>query len=104
MQNFLTIELAISARHMKLTDALEHHIHEKLEAPVAKILDKSGERMRVELRLEHDTFTCHVTLSAPKVDMLSVSEEADDLYGAIEKVHHKLTYQLKRRLARSSAA
>ncbi len=89
---------------MKLTEALETHVREKLEAPVARILDKSGERMRVEFHQEHNTFTCHVTLSAPKIEMLSVSEEADDLYGAIDKVHHTLTYQLKRRIARHSAA
>lgn len=98
------LNLAISARHMKLTEALESYAREKLEAPVARILDKSGERMRVEFHSEHNTFTCHVTLSAPKIETLSVSEEADDLYAAIDKVHHTLTYQLKRRLARHSAA
>lgn len=98
------MNVAINARHMKLTEALESHVREKLEVPIARILDRTGERLRVELHQEHDTFTCHATLSAPKVDTLSVSEQANDLYAAIDKVHHTLTYQLKRRLARNSAA
>lgn len=97
------MNLAISARHMKLTEALETHVREKLEAPIARIIDQSGARLRVEFHQEHDMFTCHATLSAPKVDMLSVSEQANDLYGAIDKVHHTLAYQLRRHLARHGA-
>ena len=96
------MKLILSAHNIKLTEAIEKHIVDKIEK-----LDRYAVDARVTI--EHDTtkpverkYKCSVKLARPGPDLFAEDSEVD-LYAAIDLVVKKVEQQIRTRHSKFKA-
>jgi putative sigma-54 modulation protein len=93
------MKLILSAHNVKVTDAIEQHVIDKIE----KLDHFDARAIDARVILEHDTdkpserrFKCSVRLAVPGPDLYAVDYE-EDLYAAIDLVVKKIEQQIRKR-------
>ena len=95
------MKVIVKARHMDLTDSLKRHAEEKLGDALARILDRPGTRIEIELNdignvRDGTDKECRVTVTMPKGKTINIVEVDDDMHKAIDLAHDRLLMQVKR--------
>lgn len=93
------MKLVLTTHNLKLTDAIEQHILDKLDQ--LEHLDRWTIDARVNLdhdrtRVPEKAFTCSLRLAVRGPDLFAVANDAD-LYAAIDKVAKKMEGQIRKR-------
>ncbi len=93
------MKLILTAHNLKVTDALEQHVVDKIE----KLDHFDSRAVDARVILEHDTakpserrFKCSVRLAVPGPDLYAV-EYQEDLYSAVDLVVKKIEQQIRKR-------
>lgn len=91
----------VKARHMRVTQAIQSYVEQKLIQPARRLCDDPAATLEVQLdepghvkglRSER----CWVHLSMPAVNDIIIEEVDDDMYTAIDRAHDRLLQQIKR--------
>lgn len=100
------MKLVLTTHNVKLTDAIEQHILERIDQ--LEHLDRWTVDARVTL--EHDktrapeqAFTCSLRLGVRGPDLFAQDTESD-LYAAIDKVTKKIEQQIRTRHSKHKAS
>lgn len=99
------MKLILSAHNLKLSEAIENHIIDKINK--LEHIDKSAIDARVTLehdhsRLPENQFSCSVRLTVPGPDYFAEDVETD-LYAAIDLVMKKIEQQIRKRQSKDKA-
>lgn len=87
------MQITISGHHIELTDAIRHHVEEKLE-----LLNKFNThitKIEVILSLEGARHIAKATVHMPPKKELHAEALSDDLYASIDLLEKKLEKQIK---------
>lgn len=88
------MQMTITFRHMDTSQRVKDHVEEKMQK-----LDRffSNQLVKSHVILSHEKFRyiAEVIITAENFT-LTCSEEADDLYGAIDQVYHRVDDQCRR--------
>lgn len=98
----MDLQLQITGRGLKLTDAMKTKAHDKLAASIAPLCDDSATVVEVELISEsrqqkNDHFECRVHVSIPHDKAVIIHEKDSDLYAAIDLAQDRLVEVVKER-------
>jgi putative sigma-54 modulation protein len=99
------MKLILSTHNVKLTDAIEQHVLERLDQ--LEHLDRWTVDARVTLehdktRAPEEAFTCSLRLGVRGPDLFAQDTESD-LYAAIDKVAKKIEQQIRKRHSKHKA-
>jgi putative sigma-54 modulation protein len=93
------MKLILTAHNLKVTEALESHVIDRIE----KLDHYDSRAVDARVLLEHDTskpserrFKCSVRLAMPGPDLYAEDYE-EDLYAAIDLVVKKIEQQIRKR-------
>lgn len=91
----------VKARHMRVTQALQSYVEQKLMRPVRRMVDNSAATLEVLLdepghAKSASSERCWVHLSMPATSDIIIQEADDDMYKAIDRAHDRLLQQLIR--------
>jgi len=96
------MKLILRAHQLQLTDSLKDYANQKLLVPLEKLIQKPATKLTVDL--SHDDTPkdnvnkkCRVRVSIPHLKTISISELDENMYAAIDKAHHSIVRQVKRR-------
>lgn len=98
----MDMQLHITGRGLKLTDAIKAKAHDKLAASIAPLCDDSATTVEVELiseptQKDSEHFECRVHLSMPHEKSVFIHETDHDLYAAIDLAQDRLVEVVKER-------
>ena len=101
----MAMKLILTAHNLKVTEAIEQHVIEKIE----KLDHYDSRAVDARVLLEHDTskpsdrrFKCSLRLAVPGPDLYAEDFE-EDLYAAIDLVVKKVEQQIRTRQSRYKA-
>jgi putative sigma-54 modulation protein len=101
----LLMKLVLSAHNVKLSDAIETHIFDKIH----KLEHIDGDAIDARVTVEHDhtrvsdkQFNCSVRISVPGPDLYAEDSETD-LCSAIDLVMKKIEQQIRKRQNKDKA-
>lgn len=83
----------LTARHFDLTDSIRQHVEQHIVQAIEQHADAHAlNRVEVQLSLGAGDarYACHVLLQLPQHREINVTEESQDLYGAISQVQKRL--------------
>jgi putative sigma-54 modulation protein len=93
------MKLILTAHNLRVTDAIEKHVIDKIE----KLDHFDARAVDARVLLEHDTskptegrFKCSIRLAIPGPDLYAEDYE-EDLYSAIDLVAKKIEQQIRKR-------
>ncbi len=96
----------LTARHFELTDSIREHVERHLVHAIEQHAD-AHELNRIEVQLflgpGDARYGCHVLLQLPQHRDINVTEESQDLYGAITQAQKRLTHALASERAKRQA-
>lgn len=102
----MDMQVHITGRGIKLTEALKAKAHDKLARAIAPLCDDTATSIDIELISEahqskSDSFECRVHLHLPHENTLVIHEQEADMYTAIDGAEARLLEVVKERRDRS---
>ena len=89
------MDIAVSARHIELTDPIRAYAEEKA-ARLPKFFDRVTEINVVVNKADHDNMEVEIVASAEHTDPFVVKVVGPDMYALIDEATDKLERQLRR--------
>ena len=87
------MKLTVAGRHLKITQGIEDHLHQKMEK-ATKILDDAAD-VHVALSVEKHRHFAEITVKSKGFSVHSEAE-TEDLYKAMDQAVEKIEKQLKK--------
>jgi putative sigma-54 modulation protein len=87
------MNITISGRHVKVTEAMRAYAHEKVTK--FERIWHGINNVQVIMKVEHDVHIVESIISIDKVENIIATTEAPDMYAAIDLMEEKAEHQLR---------